>query len=71
MPTAIMIITFTVSFQGQKGTGTLYQEAFELVQILHYIKITVSQLLEKIDCCHLLLFIFFICIYIYITFIKK
>ena len=45
-PTAIMIITFIVSFQGQYWTGTLYQVAFVLVQIFHYLKITVSLLLE-------------------------
>ena len=36
--------------------------AFVLVQIFHYLKITVSQLLVIIDCCHL--FIFFIIIYL-------
>ena len=45
--------------------------AFVLVQIFHYLKITVSQLLEIIDRCHLfilllLLFILFIGVYIYI-----
>ena len=61
-PTAIMIITFIVSFQGQSGTGTLYQVAFVLVQMFNYLKITVSQLLEMVDRCHL--FIFFIIIYL-------
>ena len=67
-PTAIMIITFIVSFQGQQGTGTLYQVAFVLVQIFHYLKITVSQLLEMIDRCHSFIFfiiIYLICIYVY------
>ena len=42
--------------------------AFVLVQIFHYLKITVSQLLEMIDRCHSFIFfiiIYLICIYVY------
>ena len=53
--------------------------AFVLVQISHYLKITVSQLLEMIDRCHLFIFFYYylsylfvyIYIYIYIIFIKN
>ena len=70
-PTAIMIITFIVSFQGQYWTGTLYQVAFVLVPIFHYLKITVSLLLEilliaVIYLSFLFLFILFICTIYYI-----
>ena len=48
---------------------------FVLVQIFHFLKIAVSQLLEIIDRCHLfiffLLFILCICVYIYFIFINK
>ena len=72
-PTAIMIITFIVSFQGQYWTGTLYQVAFVLVPIFHYLKITVSPLLEilliaVIYLSFLFLFILFICTVYYIIF---
>ena len=47
------------------------QVAFVLVQIFHYLKITVSQLLVIIDCYHLFIFFYyylpylFACIYLY------
>ena len=63
-PTAIMIITFIVSFQGQSGTGTLYQVAFVLVQMFNYLKITVSQLLEMVDLFYYYLSYFFVNIHI-------
>ena len=74
-PTAIMIITCIVSFQGQYWTGTLYQVAFVLVPIFHYLKITVSPLLEilliaVIYLSFLFLFILFI-IFSYFIFIGQ
>ena len=67
-PTAIMIITCIVSFQGQYWTGTLYQVAFVLVPIFHYLKITscFSAIRNIIDRCYLsIFFIFIYLIYLY------
>ena len=75
-PTAIMIITFIVFFlRTISDWNSLPSRALVLIQIFHFLKITVSQLLEMIDGCHLFIFFYhylsYLFVYKYILYLLK